>query len=91
VRQLLFPEGVYVEGLLLAGVGEVGVGPGDAVMAVESGVVALFVRSGDVEVERKKGATNVPCFCTVFCFGDVVPSLAVAAEPDYFDGWVLRD
>ena len=87
----MFPEGVYVEGLLLAGSGEVGIGPGDAVVAIKGGVVALFVRSGDVEVERKKAATNVPCFCAVFCFSDVVPSLAVAAEPNYFDGWILRD
>lgn len=36
---------------MLADGGEAGVGPGDTVVAVEGGVVALFVRSGDVEFE----------------------------------------
>jgi len=75
---------------LLAGGGEVSIGPGDAVVAVEGRVVALSDVSGDVVV-ASEGMTNIPCFRAVFCFGDVVPSLAVAAEPDHFDGWIFRD
>lgn len=65
-RELLCPQGVHVARLLLACRRELRVGPDQAVVAVEEGVVA------------------VPCFGAVFCFGDVVPALSVAAEEEDF-------